>query len=118
VIDYEKKGKLDIQTMGFRSMSSLGTAVGNGLPHSSSATNMFEAGTQTPTGMSLSSGALKKSRSSPHIARMKSPVPPINAACKEKIEEYCQEMGGDRPIHSVLIANNGIAAVKFIRSVR
>jgi hypothetical protein len=26
--------------------------------------------------------------------------------------------GGKRPIHSILVANNGIAAVKFIRSVR
>ena len=29
-----------------------------------------------------------------------------------------QALGGDKPIHSVLVANNGLAAVKFIRSVR
>lgn len=104
--------------MGFRSMSSLGVVVGNGLPHSSSTSNMSEAGTQTPPGAGHRSGsALKKSRSSPHIARMP-PGAARNGPCSEKIEEYCRVMGGDRPIHSVLIANNGIAAVKFIRSVR
>jgi acetyl-CoA carboxylase/biotin carboxylase 1 len=29
-----------------------------------------------------------------------------------------EKMGGDKPVHSVLVANNGLAAVKFIRSVR
>lgn len=35
-----------------------------------------------------------------------------------RIDEYCHALDGVRPIHSVLIANNGIAAVKFIRSIR
>lgn len=35
-----------------------------------------------------------------------------------RIDEYCYALDGVRPIHSVLIANNGIAAVKFIRSIR
>ncbi|GBG75894.1 hypothetical protein CBR_g21136 [Chara braunii] len=35
-----------------------------------------------------------------------------------RVAEYCRALGGRRPINSVLIANNGIAAVKFIRSIR
>lgn len=35
-----------------------------------------------------------------------------------KIDEFCYALHGNRPIHSILIANNGMAAVKFIRSVR
>lgn len=38
----------------------------------------------------------------------------ISAALEDKI----QHLGGDRPVHSVLVANNGLAAVKFIRSIR
>ncbi|KAF1871341.1 hypothetical protein Lal_00020134 [Lupinus albus] len=34
------------------------------------------------------------------------------------IAEFCSALGGNKPIHSILIANNGMAAVKFIRSVR
>lgn len=34
------------------------------------------------------------------------------------IEEKARQWGGDYPIHSVLVANNGLAAVKFMRSVR
>ncbi|KAI9178751.1 acetyl-coenzyme-A carboxylase [Blastocladiella emersonii ATCC 22665] len=34
------------------------------------------------------------------------------------VREYVERMGGHSPIQSVLIANNGIAAVKEIRSVR
>ena len=41
-------------------------------------------------------------------------VPSLNS----QVEARCREMGGDRAIHSVLVANNGLAAVKFIRSVR
>ncbi|KAL2653562.1 hypothetical protein R1flu_021690 [Riccia fluitans] len=35
-----------------------------------------------------------------------------------QIEEYCYALGGNKPIHSILIANNGMAAVKFIKSIR
>ena len=31
------------------------------------------------------------------------------------VEEYVKQLKGDRPINKVLIANNGIAAVKCIR---
>ncbi|KAG0579665.1 hypothetical protein KC19_4G115000 [Ceratodon purpureus] len=34
------------------------------------------------------------------------------------VEEYCNALGGTDPIRSILIANNGMAAVKFMRSVR
>ena len=36
----------------------------------------------------------------------------------ESIEAYCQHHGGDHVIKRILIANNGIAAVKCIRSLR
>ncbi|TXG52858.1 hypothetical protein EZV62_022027 [Acer yangbiense] len=35
-----------------------------------------------------------------------------------KVNEFCQSLGGKRPIHSILISNNGMAAVKFMRSIR
>ncbi|KAK4390250.1 Acetyl-CoA carboxylase 1 [Sesamum angolense] len=35
-----------------------------------------------------------------------------------QVDEFCHALGGKRPIHSILIANNGMAAVKFIRSIR
>ncbi|XP_059630432.1 acetyl-CoA carboxylase 1-like [Cornus florida] len=35
-----------------------------------------------------------------------------------EVDAFCNALGGKRPIHSILIANNGMAAVKFIRSVR
>ena len=34
------------------------------------------------------------------------------------VEEYVEHLGGTRPIKKILIANNGIAAVKAIRSIR
>eukprot|EP00897_Mesotaenium_endlicherianum_P010369 jgi/Mesen1/9360/ME000061S08809 len=39
-------------------------------------------------------------------------------ASLSRIDEYCMSLDGTKPIKSVLIANNGIAAVKFIRSIR
>ncbi|XVE60451.1 hypothetical protein DITRI_Ditri05aG0129600 [Diplodiscus trichospermus] len=35
-----------------------------------------------------------------------------------EVDEFCFSLGGKKPIHSILIANNGMAAVKFIRSIR
>ncbi|KZV28923.1 hypothetical protein F511_13718 [Dorcoceras hygrometricum] len=35
-----------------------------------------------------------------------------------EVEEFCHALGGKRAIHSILIANNGMAAVKFIHSIR
>ncbi|CAI0447729.1 unnamed protein product [Linum tenue] len=42
---------------------------------------------------------------------MRSPAVP-------EVDEFCRALGGKKPIHSILLANNGMAAVKFIRSVR
>nr|CAL63610.1 acetyl-coenzyme A carboxylase [Alopecurus myosuroides] len=39
-------------------------------------------------------------------------------ASLSKVYEFCTELGGKTPIHSVLVANNGMAAAKFMRSVR
>lgn len=39
-------------------------------------------------------------------------------ATRSAIDEFCNALNGKNPIHSILIANNGMAAVKFIRSVR
>ncbi|XBI75211.1 hypothetical protein VPH35_068610 [Triticum aestivum] len=39
-------------------------------------------------------------------------------AGSDQISEFCRALGGDTPIRSVLVANNGMAAVKFMRSIR
>ncbi|KAL4525084.1 hypothetical protein Ndes2526A_g07171 [Nannochloris sp. 'desiccata'] len=45
-------------------------------------------------------------------------VPKRSMEISASLEDQVRIWGGDRPIHSVLVANNGLAAVKFIRSVR
>ena len=40
------------------------------------------------------------------------------SASPSEVDEFCKALGGDSPIHSVLVANNGMAAVKFMRSIR
>lgn len=45
-------------------------------------------------------------------------VPLRHPAIASEVDEFCYALGGKKPIHSILIANNGMAAVKFIRSVR
>ncbi|KAG2570471.1 acetyl-CoA carboxylase 2 isoform X1 [Panicum virgatum] len=39
-------------------------------------------------------------------------------ASVSKVVEFCTALGGKTPIHSILVANNGMAAAKFMRSVR
>jgi acetyl-CoA carboxylase / biotin carboxylase 1 len=39
-------------------------------------------------------------------------------ASVSKVIEFCEALGGKTPIHSILVANNGMAATKFMRSVR
>ncbi|XP_062225261.1 acetyl-CoA carboxylase 2 isoform X2 [Phragmites australis] len=39
-------------------------------------------------------------------------------ASVSKVVEFCEALGGKTPIHSILVANNGMAAAKFMRSVR
>lgn len=41
-----------------------------------------------------------------------------HAATLSEVDDFCMALGGKKPIHSILIANNGMAAVKFIRSIR
>lgn len=41
-----------------------------------------------------------------------------NVEAYEALDAMVEVMGGDKPVHSVLVANNGLAAVKFMRSVR
>jgi hypothetical protein len=45
-------------------------------------------------------------------------VPKRTAEVAAQLDAQVAEWGGDRTIHSVLVANNGLAATKFIRSVR
>lgn len=45
-------------------------------------------------------------------------IPLRSPTTVSEVDEFCCALGGKRPIHSILIANNGMAAVKFIRSVR
>ncbi|VFQ86721.1 unnamed protein product [Cuscuta campestris] len=45
-------------------------------------------------------------------------LPLRSPVLKDEVDEFCRALGGKRPIHSILVANNGMAAVKFIRSVR
>ncbi|KAL8171437.1 hypothetical protein V2J09_023241 [Rumex salicifolius] len=46
-------------------------------------------------------------------------APPIRpASALPIVDEFCYALGGKKPIRSILIANNGMAAVKFIRSIR
>ena len=45
-------------------------------------------------------------------------VPKRSASTAAALEDQVRRWGGDRPFHSVLVANNGLAAVKFIRSIR
>ena len=40
------------------------------------------------------------------------------SALLSQIDELCFALGGNKPIRSILIANNGMAAVKFMRSVK
>ncbi|KAL5992309.1 acetyl-coenzyme-A carboxylase [Asimina triloba] len=39
-------------------------------------------------------------------------------AALSEVDDFCKALGGKKPIHSILIANNGMAAVKFMRSIR
>ncbi|XP_009758450.1 acetyl-CoA carboxylase 1-like [Nicotiana sylvestris] len=61
----------------------------------------------------------------PTMIRIKSGNGHVNGAlplrspmARAEVAEFCNALGGKRPINSILIANNGMAAVKFIRSIR
>lgn len=41
-----------------------------------------------------------------------------HASTLSEVDDFCRALGGKTPIHSILVANNGMAAVKFMRSIR
>ncbi|CAL5414879.1 unnamed protein product [Camellia sinensis] len=45
-------------------------------------------------------------------------IPLRSPIAAPEVDQFCYALGGNKPIHSILIANNGMAAVKFMRSVR
>lgn len=45
-------------------------------------------------------------------------VPTRHPATISEVDNFCHSLGGKKPIHSILISNNGMAAVKFMRSIR
>ena len=45
-------------------------------------------------------------------------VPVRNSSASSIADEFCHALGGKKPIHSILIANNGMAAVKIIESIK
>lgn len=45
-------------------------------------------------------------------------VPRRVSSLSQHVGTFVEHAGGQRPIHSILVANNGIAAVKFVRSIR
>ena len=65
--------------------------------------NGYAAGQTGQTGQTGQSGVAKHSKDAPSY---------------EALDTMVRELGGDKPVHSVLVANNGLAAVKFMRSVR
>lgn len=79
------------------------------------------ASSVTPAAISKSTATINRNNKAldnmPHSANshVVSNVPEEVATA---VRKFVQERGGDCPIHRVLLANNGIAAVKEIRSVR
>ena len=45
-------------------------------------------------------------------------VPKRISSLSQQVDAFVKSIGGSTPIYSILVANNGIAAVKFIRSIR
>ena len=39
-------------------------------------------------------------------------------AALSELQDLCQSLGGKSPCHSILIANNGMAAVKFMHNIK
>jgi hypothetical protein len=57
-------------------------------------------------------------RPSPCSTATRPGVPKRPAEVAAQLDACVVGWGGDKPIHSVLVANNGLAATKFMRSVR
>lgn len=45
-------------------------------------------------------------------------VPKRISSLSQQVDAFVHDSAGSKPIYSILVANNGIAAVKFIRSIR
>lgn len=45
-------------------------------------------------------------------------VPKRISSLSQQVDTFVKNCGGNAPMYSILVANNGIAAVKFIRSIR
>lgn len=45
-------------------------------------------------------------------------VPKRISSLSQQVDSFVKSIGGRAPIYSILVANNGIGAVKFIRSIR
>jgi len=91
---------------------SLGAPAVNGGGNGSSGNG---AGTATP-GSSRVRAASGGDASYTHASKQGSSS--LNAFTKMTLDEYVAAKGGNRVINKILIANNGIAAVKAIRSMR
>ncbi|KAI8004243.1 Acetyl-CoA carboxylase 1 [Camellia lanceoleosa] len=65
--------------------------------------------------MSLTVGVGRGSNGSGYITGA---IPLRSPIAAPEVDQFCYALGGNKPIHSILIANNGMAAVKFMRSVR
>ena len=72
----------------------------------------FQSSTEPPLPPSLCP-PLHPSSSSSRLG-----VPKRAAELSAALDARVALCGGDRPVHSVLVANNGLAATKFMRSIR
>lgn len=73
--------------------------------HSNDFVFFFSSGSEDPRGSYQTNGILNEAHNGRH-------------ASVSKVVEFCMALGGKTPIHNVLVANNGMAAAKFMRSVR
>ncbi|KAK9799384.1 hypothetical protein WJX73_008409 [Symbiochloris irregularis] len=67
-------------------------------------------------GLSRGSSSVSMSRQSSNPMRLG--IPRRDSNTSDYVAAQCRELGGSFPIQGILVANNGIAAVKFMRSLR
>ena len=65
-----------------------------------------------------SSGLQRTSSMTAMIDRKKRPIEPASQQARARMREYVEAHGGSSPIHTILIANNGMAATKAMLSLR
>ena len=68
--------------------------------------------------MMKSSGLQRTSSMTAMIDRKKRPIEPASQQARARMREYVEAHGGSSPIHTILIANNGMAATKAMLSLR